>query len=227
MVQISGAGCSWLKSSHGVDKLGRLRWICFYCQICDRAQSSSEGMFWTSSHLVTIFLCYYQGNNTQNSSFSSASMIWVLFLLLNANVVLNTCYQNSGYFWQSVFKPQRDSSLRRGNDAETGSSCYMSAYEQKNEYWVDIKGDTRIQTECVSWILFYFENFCLWSLRKRIPTKKVLRSGGARVLLRSHQTCISFVAHDITVRKSQVWGTHLCWERRVQGVLMKNSTYLT
>lgn len=51
----------WLKSSRGVDELGRLRWICFYCQICDRAQSSSEGMFWTSSHLVAIFLFLISG----------------------------------------------------------------------------------------------------------------------------------------------------------------------
>lgn len=35
---------------------------------------------------------------THKTVSSSASMIWVLFLLLNAKVVLGTCYQNSGYF---------------------------------------------------------------------------------------------------------------------------------
>lgn len=129
-------------------------------------------------------------------------MIWVPFLLLNANVVLNTCYQNSGYF-DKVCSYQKGIILFVVVMMQRQGAAFTC--QPMNYKWIlSWKGDSS----------------------SGVPhTHLNRRSGGTRVPLHSHRACISFVAHDITVRKSQTWGTHLCWERRVQGV--KNSTYLT
>lgn len=127
-------------------------------------------------------------------------MNWVLFLLWNANVVSNTCYQNSGYI-DKVCSNQKGIILfivvmmQRQGSAVT---CQPMNYK-----WIlSWKGDsssgvahTHLNRMCAP----TFENFYLWSFKKRIATKEVLQSGGTRVLLHSHQTTFPLLCTTLQV----------------------------